>query len=257
MPGWGSGVGAGLIPGWAAVPVAAAALAAALLVPVRPSLDVVGSHLSDPASRSGRPTGWLHRHRTLWSAVAGLGTIAFLDGALAVAAGVAVALGAWIVIGRAEPAEVRRRRAEVRRDLPHVVELVAATLRAGSDPAAGVALVAEALPGAAADRLAGVAARLSVGLDPVQVWEGLAEDPDLGRLGRALARAQASGSPVVAAVERLADELAQAARAETEERARAVGVKAALPLGLCLLPAFLLVGIVPLVVSLLAAIDLR
>ena len=59
---------------------------------------------------------------------------------------------------------------------------------------------------------------------------GLADDPELGRLGRALARAQASGSPVVASVERLADELAQAARA-TEDRARAVGVKAALPLG--------------------------
>jgi hypothetical protein len=30
-------------------------------------------------------------------------------------------------------------------------------------------------------------------------------------------------------------------------RARAVGVKAALPLGVCLLPAFVLVGVVPLV----------
>ena len=78
----------------------------------------------------------------------------------------------------------------------------------------------------------------------------------LGRLGRALARAQASGAPVVASIERLADDLARAGRAETEERARAVGVKAALPLGLCLLPAFVLVGIVPLVVALLAALDL-
>ncbi len=60
-----------------------------------------------------------------------------------------------------------------------------------------------------------------------------------------------AGAPVVAAVERLADELARTARAETEERARAVGVKAAVPLGLCLLPAFVLIGIVPLVVALL------
>lgn len=117
-------------------------------------------------------------------------------------------------------------------------------------------MVAAALPGAAADRLAGVAARLGLGLDPVQVWSGLADDPELGRLGRALARAQASGAPVVPAVERLADDLARAARAETEDRARAVGVKAALPLGLCLLPAFVLIGIVPLVVALLTALDL-
>jgi len=60
----------------------------------------------------------------------------------------------------------------------------------------------------------------------------------------------------VPAVERLADDLARAGRAATEDRARAVGVKAALPLGLCLLPAFVLIGIVPLVVALLTALDL-
>ena len=38
--------------------------------------------------------------------------------------------------------------------------------------------------------------------------------------------------------------------------ARAVGVRAAVPLGLCLLPAFVLIGIVPLVVALLADLKL-
>jgi pilus assembly protein TadC len=66
-----------------------------------------------------------------------------------------------------------------------------------------------------------------------------------------MSRAQSTGASVVPAVERLAHDLARRARADVEERARAVGVKAALPLGLCLLPAFLLVGIVPLVAALL------
>ena len=55
---------------------------------------------------------------------------------------------------------------------------------------------------------------------------------------------------------RLADDLAAARAAEVEERARAVGVKAALPLGLCLLPAFVLIGIVPLVAALLSTLAL-
>lgn len=233
------------------LPILCAAAAGALVLPVRPALP------AGPASDDRPPVaGWLHRHRALWSGLAGLGALLFLQGPVALVAAAVTAGATWVVIGRAEPAAVRRRRDEVRRDLPHVVELFGATLRAGAAPGDGVALVASALPGAAADRLAGVAARLSIGLDPVQVWEGLADDPELGRLGRALARAQASGSPVVASVERLADELAQAARAETEDRARAVGVKAALPLGLCLLPAFVLIGIVPLVVALLATLDL-
>ncbi len=233
--------------------VCCAALAAALLVPPRPA-PAAGAPALPPAS--GVRADWLHRHRIWWSALAGLGALLFLQGPAAPVGGLAAAVATWVVVGRAEPGDVRRRRAEVRRDLPHAVELFAATLRAGAAPADGVALVAAALPGAAADRLSAVAARLAVGLDPVQVWEGLASDPDLGRLGRTLARAHSSGAPVLASVEGLADDLAGAARADTEERARAVGVKAALPLGLCLLPAFVLVGIVPLVVGLAGALDL-
>jgi len=41
-----------------------------------------------------------------------------------------------------------------------------------------------------------------------------------------------------------------------EERARAVGVKAAVPLGVCLLPSFLLIGVVPLVAGLLRSLSL-
>ena len=61
---------------------------------------------------------------------------------------------------------------------------------------------------------------------------------------------------MVPAVGRLAEALAEAARGEVEDRARAVGVKAALPLGLCLLPAFVLLGIVPVVAGMLATLGL-
>jgi hypothetical protein len=60
---------------------------------------------------------------------------------------------------------------------------------------------------------------------------------------------------VAAVVERLADDLAETGRAEVEQRARTVGVRAAVPLGLCLLPAFLLLGIVPLVASLVSGLE--
>ncbi|MEP9362565.1 type II secretion system F family protein [Nocardioides sp. CN2-186] len=233
------------------IPVGCAALAAALLVPVR--VVLTEPRTAAPATEA---PGWLHRHRLLWCLLAGAGALVFVQGRAGPVAGAVAGVAAWVLIGRAEPAHVRARHDAVRRDLPHVVALFAATLRAGAAPSDGIALVCAALPGAAADRLAVVAARLSLGLDPVQVWSSLADDPQLGRLGRALARAQHSGAPVVAAVERLGVELERAARADTEERARAVGVKAAVPLGLCLLPAFVLIGIVPLVVALLASLDL-
>jgi Flp pilus assembly protein TadB len=235
--------------GWLAVVGAAAA--AALLVWPRPSLPV------PPRTRPPTaPVGWLHRHRLLWSVLAGAAAWGFLSGVVGVLAGVVAGVGTWVLVGRAEPAEARAQRAAVRRDLPYVVALLATTLRAGAAPGDATAQVCAALPGPAADRLAGVAARLSLGLDPVQVWSSLGQDPQLAGLGRTLARAHATGAPVVGAVERLADELARAERAETEERARAVGVRAAVPLGLCLLPAFVLIGIVPLAVALLTGLDL-
>jgi Flp pilus assembly protein TadB len=193
----------------------------------------------------------MRRHRLLWCLLAGVGAALFLPGAAGPPAGLVAAVATWVLIGRTEPPEARRDRERVRRDLPHLVGLLAATLRAGAAPGDGVAVVCAALPGPAADRLAGVAARLALGVDPVQVWASLDGDPALAPLGRTISRAQSTGASVVPAVERLADGLARRARADVEERARAVGVKAALPLGLCLLPAFLLVGIVPLVAGLL------
>ncbi len=77
----------------------------------------------------------------------------------------------------------------------------------------------------------------------------LAGDPALGPLGRALARSESSGASVADTVARLSEDLGRNHRAEVEDLARSVGVKAAVPLGVCLLPAFLLVGIVPVVVA--------
>ena len=236
------------LAGW--LPALAAAVAVALLAPPRPRLrePVV------PASPSARPS-WLMRHRLLWSALAGGGASVFVGGAPGLVASVFAGVATWVVIGRAEPPEERRRREAVRRDLPHVVTLLGSALSGGAAPGAAVALVCQALPGPAAARLEPLAARLALGADPAQVWTTLTRDAELGPLGRSLARAHASGTPVVAAVERLGDDLASRARAEVEDRARAVGVKAAVPLGLCLLPAFVLIGIVPLVAGLLGELS--
>jgi len=238
------------VTGWLAV--ACAAAATGLWGPGRPRVP----RGAEPPAMARPPEGWLRRWRLLWSLLAGCGVAFFVPAPAALPVGLASATGAWVAIGRSEPPAARRDRERVRHDLPHLVGLFAATLRAGAAPGEGVAVVCAALPGPAADRLAGVAARLALGMDPAQVWASLDGDPALAPLGRTLARAQASGASVVPAVERLASDLARRARADVEERARSVGVKAALPLGLCLLPAFLLVGIVPLVAGLLGGLGL-
>jgi len=241
------------------VVAALAGAAAALIVPVAPRLPgpAPGARL-DPQTggAAAHAGGWMVRWRPLWAALAGLGAAAFLGGPLGLVAAPIAAIGCWILIGRAEPPAVQRDRESARRDLPYLVRLLSSALAAGAAPSEALTVVSAALPGAAAERLTSVAARLSLGADPVATWRDLVSDPALAPLGRTLARAHATGAPVASSVERLADELARNARADVEDRARRVGVKAAVPLGLCLLPAFLLLGVVPVVGGLLARMQL-
>lgn len=235
----------------AVVSVLLAGLATALAVPGVRRLPRPGG--CPPPPRPRVDSG-LTRWRVPCAVLAGAGAAVVLGGAVAPVAGVVTGVATWVLAGRIEPRSERLRREEVRRDLPHVVTLLAASLRSGAAPGPAIDLVGRALPGAAADRLQPVASRLALGGDPVAVWTTVASDAALGPLGRAMARAHRSGAPVVATVERLSDDLARHSRAEVEDRARTVGVRAAVPLGVCLLPAFLLLGIVPLVAGLAGSI---
>ncbi len=236
--------------------VAAAAVVSLVLDPSGRAPYAVGGPRSVPggpgpgaATDPDRP-GAVRRHRALLALLAGVGVVLLVGGPTGVVLATAVAAGCWRVAGRVEAPGRRRRREEVGRAAPHVVALVAAALRAGAAPAPALRLVADALPGPATDPGRRVAARLALGADPVLAWQELADEPALAPWGRAMARAHESGAPVVETVERVAADLADAARAEVEDRARTVGVRAALPLGVCLLPSFLLLGIVPLVAGL-------
>jgi Flp pilus assembly protein TadB len=204
---------------------------------------------------TGADPGWMRRWRGLLALSAAIGAVTFLGGLAGAVAAPVAAVGTWIAVGRVEPAGARRTREQVARELPHLVRLLGVALASGAPPATALEVVADALPGAASDRLRPVASRLRLGADPAAGWAALRSDPALAPLGRALGRAEEGGVPVAEAIARLADDLAQQARGEVERRARAVGVRAAVPLGLCLLPAFLLIGIVPLVGGLLSSLS--
>ena len=210
--------------------------------------------LRPPRPMTGPPPSRPGRWRPLLCLLAGLGAGLFLGGPIGAAAAPAAAAVAWVALARAEPGAVRRERDVAARELPHFVDLLGCALRSGAAPPAALAAVVAACPGPTAQRLDGALARLRMGVDPVAVWGALADDDVLATLGRTLARAESSGSSVADAVERLADELERSSLAAVEDRARAVGVKAAVPLGLCLLPAFLLIGIVPTVAGLLTTV---
>ena len=189
-------------------------------------------------------------------AALGAGAAAWLlvGGPAGPVAGVVGTWVAWRVLARAESPSRRRERDEVQRTLPHLIDLFGSTLRAGAEPVAGLAQVCAAVPGPAADRLAPVVDRARWGASGLEAWQAILDDEELAPLGRAMVRSLTSGASVVQTVERLADELARESLARSEDAARRVGVSAAIPLGVCLLPAFLLIGVVPTVASLFGSV---
>jgi len=215
--------------------------------------EVAGRRRSADSAASGRRPGLL---RALACALGAAGTALLVEGVGGAVVGLLVGAGAWLLTGRLEPLELRRRRAAVQATLPLATDLFAACLSAGRPATASLQVVARSVGGPLEQDLALVAARLGLGGDPVEVWRAVPRADPLAPLARVMARSLETGAPAAAGLARLADDLRRERRADVDRAARSVGVHATAPLGLCFLPAFLLIGVVPAVVGILTAVEL-
>ncbi len=134
-------------------------------------------------------------------------------------------------------------------------ELLAACLRAGLPVPTGVRAVAEGLDAPAGPALRRTAELLALGADPVQAWQPALECTATARLARAAQRSGRSGTALAESLTRLAAAVRAGAREQSEARAQRAGVLIAGPLGLCFLPAFLAIGVVPVVIGLAAGLQ--
>ncbi|MCA1565809.1 MAG: type II secretion system F family protein [Acidobacteria bacterium] len=91
---------------------------------------------------------------------------------------------------------------------------------------------------------------LAMGSDGEQAWQPALECPDTARFARAARRSGRSGAALSAALAVLATEARAGVREQSEARAQRAGVLITGPLGLCFLPAFLALGVVPVVIGL-------
>ncbi|MEZ7691431.1 type II secretion system F family protein [Rothia mucilaginosa] len=132
-------------------------------------------------------------------------------------------------------------------DTALVLELLAAQLRVGLAPLAALGTLAEALNSRA---LHTVCQRLQMGSGWGSAWSGSAAGT-FGELRDALAPAYTGGAPSTALLLSLADAHRLSERRAAERAAGKLSVALVVPLGLCSLPAFICLGIVPILISLL------
>ncbi|MGX2996404.1 type II secretion system F family protein [Streptomyces sp. JNUCC 64] len=134
--------------------------------------------------------------------------------------------------------------------LPLAADLLAACVAAGADPVLAARAVGESLGGPAGAALATGAAEIRLGAAPETAWRGLTALPDGDRLARLLERAGESGAPAAAPVARYAAEVRARRSRIQAARARRAGVLITAPVGLCFLPAFIVIGVLPVVIGL-------
>lgn len=132
-------------------------------------------------------------------------------------------------------------------DTALVLELLAAQLRAGLAPLAALGTLAEALN---SRPLHTVCQRLQMGSGWGSAWSGSVAGT-FGELRDALAPAYTGGAPSTALLLSLADAHRLSERRAAERAAGKLSVALVVPLGLCSLPAFICLGIVPILISLL------
>ncbi|WP_435840208.1 type II secretion system F family protein [Streptomyces atroolivaceus] len=197
--------------------------------------------------------GWSRTRR--WAAPLAAWAVGWIlvGGPAGFGAGLAAAYGMWRWQRSAKGRRSAGSEAEaalIARQLPTTTDLLASCISAGAGPRDAAEAVGESIAGPVGERLARTAAEILLGGEPAEAWGRFGELPGAAPLARCLERAASTGAPAAEPVSRLADEIRAERASAAVARAQRAGVLITAPVGLCFLPAFLAVGVAPVVIGL-------
>jgi len=171
-----------------------------------------------------------------------------------IAAAPLAAGAAWLVL------QLPRVKAGVRppepRSVAFVVDLLAGALAAGLPPELAIEGIAAAVTEHGSDTLrraveplGRVGRLLQLGSEPAAAWATLYPVPGYAPVADSGRRCATSGARLASALAGVADDLRARRQTEALARAERVGVWSLLPLGLCFLPAFVCLGVIPVILG--------
>lgn len=180
------------------------------------------------------------RRRWPWMALAGAVLVTL--GPVPVVVGIAAVMG-----GRRLRAlrERQRRRLDVQRGLPDVIDLLRLGADAGMTESLALAAVAEHVTGPLAVAVGSVLDRAARGVRLADALDGLRIDPVVEPLVDALVDTERYGTPLAEALGRVATDARDQRRRIAEQRARRLPVQLLAPLVVCALPATVALAVVP------------
>ena len=192
------------------------------------------------------------RRRRRWRARAGLAGLIVASTLLGLLWPPLAVVPVTATVGRRRWARARRRRRareEIDAALPDVIDLLVVAIGAGLTPTLAVRHLATLAPSPFAAAFAEVERRVDRGQRVADALDALVErlgDP-ARPLVAAVGGAERYGAPLAPTLEVLGHEARRERRRQAEERARTLPVKLCFPLVGCILPAFVLLTIAPLI----------
>lgn len=225
-------------------------IVAGSLAAVAAGCGAAGVALAMPRERIARRRNPEGVGRNLWTvAFAALG--ALIPGPKVLTIPLAVLLGGRIRRLGAARVDARRRRA-MDAEIPQLLDLLAAGSAAGLSAVVGLQRAVSVLRGPLGLELAASLDAVDLGArwreELASVTDRLAL-PDLRRAVTVLSRTETLGTSLTEATRELASDVRRSRRAEVAERARTAPVKMLFPLVFLVLPAFLLLTVVPVLLT--------
>lgn len=204
--------------------------------------------LALPEFLAGRPGAPPLRQRSAAGVAAGFVLSLVIGGPLGVLTGVVAGAGVTVAMGYLAP---KTDTEDLVRQLPDALEFLAVCLEAGLPMSRAVETVADVSPEATAQVLRRVAAHLLLGRSGPLAWDELRDHQAWGPAAADIARAERSGTSLIGVLRVHAQDARTQRHELASKKARTVGVKSVVPLMACFLPAFILVGVVPILLSLI------
>ncbi len=225
-----------------ALPALAAGLAGLVVV-------FVGWGAARPAGRGRRPRRRVPRHIAVWVGIVGLVIVVWPPGIVLAGAGAVLAPRAR----RWRNAALADRR--VRHALPDAIDAVVLAIRAGCTPYQALEVLAPVLAAPFGPAFAAALQRHRSGVRFAQAVEAVVDHTGERSRLLALALAADDGLALGPRLEALAADARAERRRAAEGAARRLPVTLSFPLVVCVLPAFVLVTVVPLLVAALGRLQ--
>ncbi|MDU0478597.1 type II secretion system F family protein [Staphylococcus chromogenes] len=130
------------------------------------------------------------------------------------------------------------------------IDLFAACIESGLSTAQAAACVAKLADQANEPAWQSIAALLAIGVDARAAWAPAEEIEGLREIARAAQASTHTGAALAMTCKRTAESLRSDARDAAVAAAERAGVLIAMPLTLCFLPAFFILGLAPIVINL-------